>query len=86
MKPEHTLANVLQLAKTVESAVQKETLSNNFSRILENLIKLRYMVSTRSRDMAPRGPTLNVITIVTKAITDHVVMVINVVTVVLLIN
>ena len=54
--------------------------------MLENLIKVRYMVSTSSRDMAPRSLNPNVITILTEAITDQVVLVVNVVTVVLLIN
>ena len=54
--------------------------------MLEKLIKLRYMVSTSSRDMTPRGLNPNVITIIAKAIPDEVVMVVDVITAVLLIN
>ena len=44
------------------------------------------MVSTTNRDMAPRGLNPIVITIIAKAITDQVVVVVNVITVVLFIN
>ena len=54
--------------------------------MLDNLIKLRDMVSTSNRDMAQRGLNPNIITIVAKAITDQIIMMVNVIAVVLLIN
>ena len=54
--------------------------------MLENLIKLKYMVSISSRNMTPRGLNPNITTIIAKAIQDQLVMVVDVVTVVLLIN
>ena len=54
--------------------------------MLENLIKLKYMVSISNRNMAPRGPNPNITTIIAKAIPDQVVVVVDIITVVLLIN
>ena len=54
--------------------------------MLENLIKQRYMVSTSSRDKAPKGLNPNIITIIARAIPDQVFVVVDVITVVLLIN
>ena len=48
MKPEKTLADEIQLAKTVESTAQLETLSKQ---LLQNVgkLKLKYLVSISSR-------------------------------------
>ena len=54
--------------------------------MLENLIKLKYMVPISSSNMASRGPNPNVTTIIAKAIPDQVVMVVDVITVADLIN
>ena len=54
--------------------------------MLENLIKLKDMVSISSRNMAPRGLNPNITTIISKAIPDQVVMMVDVISVVLLIN
>ena len=54
--------------------------------MFENLIKLKYMVSISNRNMAPRGQTSNITTIITKDIPNQEVMAVDVVTVVLLIN
>ena len=71
------------VAKTVESTVQTETLSKQHLQNVENILN---MVSTNSRDMAPKGLNQNAITNIAKAITDQKVMVVNIVTVFHLIN
>ena len=54
--------------------------------MLEHLIKPKHMISISSRNMAPRDPNLNIMTIIAKAIPDQVVVVVEVRTVVLFIN
>ena len=87
MKPENTLSNALQLANTVESTVQMETLS---MQLLQNVGKLNqtkiHSFNKQQKHGPKRGPNPNVTTIIAKAIPDQVVMVVDVLTVVPLIN
>ena len=74
---------MLQVAKTVESTVQTETLSNQLLQNVGKLNQTKIHGFNKQQKHGPRGPNPNVTTVIAKAIPGQIVKVVDVVTMVL---